>query len=116
MGSVLVSKELEEIVDKDNILGSNTFANCSIVTVKNKTHSVQCMLQSLSSREHRTKIKMIVGLDSIDDIFKFLNNSEKSIVVGKDITLFLNSKNQIEYSIDLKKDMYIWKIIIDNCE
>ena len=116
MGRVLVSSEIEEIVDKDNILGFEDYPGDALVTIKSEKEVFQGALLSLDSKGSATTVSLRVPKEKVNSILSLLNYGEKMLSIGENIFIPLNKENQTGYSLEFEKDMYIWKINIDNCE
>jgi len=116
MGSVLVSSELESIIDKDNILGRNTEDIRGLIQV---TCSESDFLGTLEKIK-KTNLKSVLEVSFLPmqmvAVSSLLTREERTFFVGSNHEFNANLSRQLSYSIVRKKDMYIWKIIIDNSE
>ena len=117
MNRVLVSPELEGVVDKENILGTEAPTldkNICIIQLDRKLH---CSLKTLEHTSGKTIICAIVDKESFPNALHFLNRKkDKTIKICDIIDIEALESSIVSLSLTRKKDMYIWKIIIDNSE
>lgn len=113
---VLVSPELEGIVDKENILGTEDFVDGNTVSVHQEEKRIIGKLEKISIKKEKTSVSIAVKSSDVPIALCFLERSEKEIRIGSSKVIPVPSSRVDSVSLFSKKDMYIWKIIIDNSE
>ena len=116
MGTVLVSSEIEDIVDKDNILGHDLGDMSNLVEVTCESTGFSGILKKIKKCKEKTQINIGFFPGNMNRVTELLLQEEKSFSIGGELSFEVNSQNLLCYTITHKKDMYIWKIIIDNSE
>ena len=116
MGSVLVSSELESIIDKDNILGRNTEDTRGLVQVTCSESTFSGTLERIKKSKLKSVLEMSFLPMQIGTVFSLLAREERTFFIGSDLKFNARLSKQLSYTIVREKDMYIWKIIIDNSE
>ena len=116
MNRVIVSSELEGIVDKENILGTESPALEKNVCISQSGSELYCSLKKVESTREKTIISARVEEEDIQDALLFLNGKDKTISIGGTINIKASEESISSISLLRKKDMYIWKIIIDNSD
>ena len=118
MERVLVSSEIENIIDKDNILGQEDTPDFEKnISVAQSERKISGYLKSLDSSAGLFSFEILILKSELSSCLPFLNSGEKSIYICDE--LFFQSSKTCAWSFSLgvekeEKDMYIWKIIIDN--
>lgn len=113
---VLVSPELEGIVDKENILGTEDFVDGNTAAVYQEEKRIIGKLEKISIKKEKTSVSITVKSSDVPTALGFLEKSEKEIHIGDSKVIPVSSDCIDSVSLFSKKDMYIWKIIIDNSE
>ena len=116
MGRVLISSELEDIIDKDNILGRDTQDLDSLIRVSCSDSKFSGALEGIMSSRLRLEIELSFLPVQMPAVSALLSREDRTFFVGADLKVDARLSKQLSYSIVREKDMYIWKIIIDNSE
>ena len=116
MGRVLVSSELEGIVDKDNILGRETKDIDGLVQVTCSDSTFSGTLEVIRSCKKNYKLEISFLPAQMPAVSSLLDREDRTFSIGHDLKVDARLSRQLSYSVVRKKDMYIWKIIIDNSE
>ena len=116
MERVLVSSEIEGIIDKENILGTDSKVREKNIHVSQGDKEFLGSLERIRFTEDKIFISISVKNIEFKSVLAFLNRKEKIIVLGESIEIKALQDQLSSFSIHKKKDMYIWKIIIDNSE
>ena len=114
MGSVLVSSELEGIIDKDNILGNDTQDFAGLVKVTCNNSAFLGNLERIKTSRQNSKLEISFLPIQMRAVSSLLNREDRTFSIGDNFKVDARLSKQLSYSIVRKKDMYIWKIIIDN--
>lgn len=114
MGSVLVSSELESIIDKDNILGRNTEDTRGLLQVTCNESTFLGTLEKIKKSKLKSVLEVSFLPMQISAVSSLLTQEERNFSIGPDLKFSARLSKQLSYSIIREKDMYIWKIIIDN--
>lgn len=111
MERVIVSKEIENIVDKEKILGDDNL-NKLPIDLHIGDFLVSSILEKISIDPHSTEFHFFI---STDNILKILFSNDKKKIIINDMKSFTcNTFKSV--SFERLKDMYLCKIIIDNLE
>jgi hypothetical protein len=116
MGRVLVSSELEDIIDKDNILGSDSQDLNGLVRVTCNDSTFSGTLEKIKISPKGTRLEISFLPTQIDAVSSLLLREDRSFLVGSGLKVEARLSKQLSYSIVREKDIYIWKIITDNSE
>ena len=116
MERVIVSSEIEGIIDKENILGTDLGAEERNVRVEQEDRVFLGKLKKIYFSDQSTSLWVQVESREAEKALGFLNRKEKIVSIGDEISLAVTGENLRSFSMYNKKDMYIWKIIIDNSE
>ena len=116
MGRVLVSSELEDIIDKDNILGRSTKDLDGLVHVTCSGSTFLGTLEKIRVCKNNSKLEISFLPVQMPAVSALLDREDRAFSVGADLKVNARLSKQLSYSIVREKDMYIWKIIIDNSE
>ena len=111
MERVIVSKEIESLVDKEKILG-NSESDKLEVALESPDFFVSSYLEMISVESNLVEIHFIV---SSTDVLKILfSTSEKEIIISS--VKSFNCRKFKSISFERVDDMYLCKIIINNLE
>ena len=116
MASVLVSSELEGLIDKDNILGHDAEDLESLIQVTCSDSKFSGALERIMKSRGALELEISFLTVQMHAVSALLNREDRVFSIGTDLKIDARLSRQLSYSIVREKDMYIWKIIIDNSE
>lgn len=110
--SIIVSKELESRIDRENVFGSERIGEINIA-IESCGLLLKTSISSGKIDDNTVELEFLSKSDFAQNIF--VNKNIKSVTIGEGTSNTLSIKNCVARSVSViaKDDMYLCKIIIE---